>query len=147
MSKKIKEYLKLKVKGGMANPSPPIGPALGSKGLNIMKFCKEFNDKTKSQKGDIVSVLISIYEDKSFSFIIKSPPASFLIMKFLKINKGSSEPNKKKVGSITLDQIKEIAKIKTSDLNSFSLNSSIKMIEGTCKSMGINIIQSESFSK
>jgi large subunit ribosomal protein L11 len=143
--KKIKEFLKLKIKGGSANPSPPIGPALGSKGLNIMKFCKEFNEKTKNKKGDILSVLITIYEDKTFSFVIKSSPTSFLVMKFAKIEKGSSEPNRKKVGSITWDQVKEISKIKLLDLNSFSLKSSMKMIAGTCRSMGINIIGDSPF--
>lgn len=139
MIKKVKEYLKIQIKSGLANPSPPIGPALGSKGLNIMKFCADFNKKTQNNKGDVVSVLITIYEDKSFDFIIKSPPVSILIKKFMDIKKGSSEPNRKKVGSISLDKIKEIVKIKKSDLNSFSLDSSIKMIIGTAKSMGVNL--------
>ncbi len=137
MSKKIIGYLKLQVKGAAANPSPPVGPALGSKGLNIMEFCKRFNEVTKNQPGEILPVLITIYQDKSFDFIVKTPPASALILKAVDISKGSPEPNRKKVATITKENVQNIARKKMQDLNTFHLEGAIKMVEGTARSMGI----------
>ncbi len=137
MSKKIIGYLKLQIKGAAANPSPPVGPALGSKGLNIMDFCKKFNAATKNQPGELLPVLITIYQDKSFDFVVKTPPASALILKAIDIAKGSSEPNRKKIGTISKENIKNIAQKKMKDLNTFHLESAMKMIAGTARSMGI----------
>lgn len=143
MSKKklIESYIKLQVKAGLANPSPPIGPALGSKGLKIMDFCKDFNLRTESmkdiEKGTPLSVVITVYKDKSFDFIIKTPPASILLKKFAKISKGSNSPNKNKVGTVSINDIIEIVKIKENDLTSSSLEASIRTIKGTANSMGI----------
>ena len=131
MAKEIIGYLKLQVKGGQANPAPPIGPALGSKGLNIMDFCKQFNARTQDKQGQILPVLLSIYNDKSFDFVIKTPPAAVLIMESIKIQKGSKEPNRSKVGAISWEQIKKIAEIKMPDLNAFRIDSAMKMIAGT----------------
>jgi large subunit ribosomal protein L11 len=139
MSKQIKGYLKLQIKGALANPSPPIGPALGSKGLNIMEFCKKFNAITKDKKGDVLPVVITIYKDNSFDFIIKTPPTSVLIMNMIKIKKGSKEANRNKVGTISLEQIKKIAEIKIVDLNTLKIDSAIKMVVGTAKSIGITV--------
>jgi len=139
MSKQIKGYLKLQIKGALANPSPPIGPALGSKGLNIMQFCKKFNEITKDKKGDVLPVVITIYKDNSFDFIIKTPPTSVLIMNMIKIKKGSKEANRNKVGSISLEQVKKIAEIKIVDLNTLKIDSAIKMVVGTAKSIGITV--------
>ena len=139
MAKQIVGYLKLQVKGGAANPAPPIGPALGSKGLNIMDFCKQFNARTQDKPGQVLPVLISIYNDKSFDFVIKTPPAAILIMESIKLQKGSKEPNRAKVGSISWDQIKKIAEIKMPDLNAFKIDSAMKMIAGTARSMGITV--------
>lgn len=139
MAKEIKGYLKLQVKGGAANPSPPIGPALGSKGLNIMEFCKQFNARTQDKAGQVCPVLITIYADKSFDFVIKTPPAPVLLMDAAKIKAGSKEPNRNKVGSVTWDQIKEIAEIKMPDLNAFKLESAMKLVAGTARSMGITV--------
>lgn len=139
MAKEVTGYLKLQVKGGAANPAPPIGPALGSKGLNIMDFCKQFNARTQDKPGQVLPVLITIYNDKSFDFVIKTPPAAVLILDAAKKQKGSAEPNRNKVGSITWDQVKTIAETKMPDLNAFKVESAMKMIAGTARSMGITI--------
>jgi large subunit ribosomal protein L11 len=139
MAKQIIGYLKLQVKGGAANPAPPIGPALGSKGLNIMDFCKQFNARTQDKPGQVLPVLISIYNDKSFDFVIKTPPAAILILDAAKKQKGSAEPNRTKVGSITWDQVKTIAETKMPDLNAFKVESAMKMVAGTARSLGITI--------
>jgi large subunit ribosomal protein L11 len=139
MAKEVIGYLKLQVKGGAANPAPPIGPALGSKGLNIMDFCKQFNGRTQDKPGQVLPVLITIYNDKSFDFVIKTPPAAVLILDAAKKQKGSAEPNRNKVGSITWDQVKTIAETKMPDLNAFKVESAMKMIAGTARSMGITV--------
>jgi large subunit ribosomal protein L11 len=139
MAKEISGYLKIQVKGGAANPSPPIGPALGSKGLNIMEFCKQFNARTQDKQGMILPVLITIYTDKSFEFVIKTPPAPVLLMEAAKVKKGSAEPNRNKVGSVTWDQVKAIATTKMPDLNAFELDSAMKMVAGTARSMGLTV--------
>jgi large subunit ribosomal protein L11 len=139
MAKQIIGYLKLQVKGGSANPAPPIGPALGSKGLNIMDFCKQFNARTQDKPGQVLPVLISIYNDKTFDFVIKTPPAAVLILDAAKKQKGSAEPNRAKVGSITWDQVKTIAQTKMPDLNAFKVESAMKMVAGTARSMGITV--------
>ncbi len=137
MAKQIETYVKLQVKGGAANPAPPIGPALGSKGVNIMEFCKRFNAQTQDRQGQILPVLLTVYSDKSFDFIIKTPPAPILLLDAAGIKKGSDEPNRKKVGKITWAKVKEIAEIKMPDLNCFTIESAMKMIAGTARSMGI----------
>jgi large subunit ribosomal protein L11 len=139
MAKEVVGYLKLQVKGGAANPAPPIGPALGSKGLNIMDFCKQFNARTQDKPGQVLPVLITIYNDKSFDFVIKTPPAAILILDAAKKQKGSAEPNRTKVGSITWDQVKTIAQTKMPDLNAFKVESAMKMVAGTARSMGITV--------
>jgi large subunit ribosomal protein L11 len=139
MAKQITGYLKLQVKGGQANPAPPIGPALGSKGLNIMDFCKQFNARTQDKPGQILPVLITIYNDKSFDFVIKTPPAAVLILDAAKKQKGSAEPNRTKVGSITWAQVKTIAETKMPDLNAFKVESAMKMVAGTARSLGITV--------
>lgn len=139
MAKEITGYLKLQVKGGQANPSPPVGPALGSKGLNIMEFCKQFNARTQEKMGQIVPVLITIYSDKSFDFVVKTPPAANMLIEAAKLKSGSAEPNRKKVGSVTWDQVKEIAEVKMPDLNAFEVESAMRMIAGTARSMGITV--------
>jgi large subunit ribosomal protein L11 len=139
MAKEISGYLKLQIRGGAANPSPPVGPALGSKGLNIMDFCKQFNARTQEKAGQVLPVVISIYTDKSFDFVIKTPPAPVLILEASKKKKGSSEPNRDKVGSVTWDQVKKIAETKMVDLNAFTIESAMKMVAGTARSMGINV--------
>ena len=139
MAKEVTGYLKLQVKGGAANPAPPIGPALGSKGLNIMDFCKQFNARTQDKPGQVLPVLITIYNDKSFDFVIKTPPAAVLILDAAKKQKGSAEPNRVKVGSITWDQVKTIAETKMPDLNAFKVESAMKMVAGTARSLGITV--------
>jgi large subunit ribosomal protein L11 len=139
MAKEITGYLKLQVKGGSANPSPPIGPALGSKGLNIMEFCKQFNARTQDQMGKVLPVLITYYTDKSFDFVIKTPPAPILLLEAIKKQSGSAEPNRNKVGSVTWEQVKAIAEIKMPDLNCFKLESAMTMVAGTARSMGITV--------
>jgi len=137
---KIKALIKLQIMAGVANPSPPVGPALGQHGVNIMDFCKSFNDKTKDlEKGIKIPVVITVMEDRSFTFITKTPPAAVLILKILKLKKGSAEPNKNKVGKITRDQVKQIAETKMPDLNAASLEAAIRIIEGTARSMGVEI--------
>ena len=139
MAKKEVAKIKLQIPAGAANPSPPVGPALGQHGLNIMGFCKEFNARTMDQKGTIIPVVITVYADRSFTFITKTPPASVLIMKAAKIEKGSGEPNRNKVGSLTMAQIEEIAKLKLPDLNAASIEAAVKSIAGTARSMGIDV--------
>jgi large subunit ribosomal protein L11 len=139
MAKEIAGYVKLQVKGGQANPSPPIGPALGSKGLNIMEFCKQFNARTQDKMGTVLPVLITYYKDKSFDFVIKTPPAANLLMEAAKAKRGSAQPNRTKVGSVTWDQVRTIAETKMPDLNCFTADSAMKMIAGTARSMGITI--------
>lgn len=139
MAKKEVAKIKLQIPAGAANPSPPVGPALGQHGLNIMGFCKEFNARTQDQKGMIIPVVITVYADRSFSFVTKTPPAAVLIMKAAKIEKGSGEPNRNKVGKLSMAQVEEIAKIKLPDLNAASLDAAVKSIAGTARSMGIDI--------
>ncbi|MBP9838423.1 MAG: 50S ribosomal protein L11 [Proteobacteria bacterium] len=135
--KKPTAVIKLQIPAGQANPSPPVGPALGQQGVNIMEFCKAFNAKTQAQAGTILPVLISVYADRSFTFVVKSPPASFLIKKFAKLEKGSGEPNKNKVGSLTQAELEEIAKLKMDDLSANDLESAVKIIAGSARSMGV----------
>ena len=139
MAKEIETYVKLQVKGGQANPAPPIGPALGAKGVNIMEFCKQFNARTQDKPGKVLPVLITVYADKSFEFIIKTPPAAVQLMDAAKINSGSKEPNRVKVGKVTWAQVEEIAKDKMPDLNAFTLNSAMSMVAGTARSMGLTV--------
>ncbi|MDN3205389.1 50S ribosomal protein L11 [Algoriphagus sediminis] len=139
MAKEITGYLKLQVRGGQANPSPPVGPALGSKGLNIMEFCKQFNARSQEKMGQLLPVLVTIYSDKSFDFVIKTPPAANMLLQAAKLKSGSAEPNRKKVGSVTWDQVKEIAEVKMPDLNAFKVESAMKMVAGTARSMGIKV--------
>ena len=139
MAKELDGYLKLQVRGGQANPAPPVGPALGSKGINIMEFCNQFNARTEDRKGQVLPVVISIYKDKSFDFVIKTPPASVLILQAAKKKKGSDQPNLNKVASITWDQVKSIAETKMKDLNAFKVSSAMKMIAGTARSMGVRV--------
>ena len=139
MAKKVEGYIKLQIPAGKATPAPPVGPALGQHGVNIMDFCKQFNAKTQDQPGMIIPVVITVYADRSFSFICKTPPAAVLIKKAAKVQKASGVPNKNKVGSITKAQVKEIAETKMPDLNAASIEAAMSMIEGTARSMGITI--------
>lgn len=139
MAKEIEGYVKLQVRGGQANPSPPVGPALGAKGLNIMEFCKRFNAKTQDKQGQLLPVVITVYKDKSFDFIIKTPPAAVQLMEAAKIKKGSSEPNRNKVGKVTWEQVRAIAENKMPDLNCSKIESAMRMVAGTARSMGIEI--------
>lgn len=139
MAKEISGLIKLQIKGGAANPSPPIGPALGSKGVNIMEFCKQFNGRTQDKAGKILPVAITVYADKSFDFVIKTPPAAIQLMEAAKIKKGSAESNRIKVASVTWNQIKTIAEDKMSDLNCFKIDAAMKMVAGTARSMGITV--------
>ena len=139
MAKKIIGSVKLQVKGGQANPSPPIGPALGQHGVNIAEFCKAFNARTQDQNGTVIPVVITIYADRSFSFITKTPPAAVLLKQAAQIAKGSGEPNKNKVGKVTREKVEEIAKLKFEDLNAFDIDKATKIIEGTARSMGIEV--------
>jgi len=139
MAKEIDGFIKLQVRGGQANPAPPVGPALGAKGVNIMEFCKRFNAQTQDQQGKVLPVVISVFKDKSFSFIIKTPPAAVQLLEAAKLKKGSPESNREKVGSVNWDQVKAIAEDKMPDLNSFTIESGMKMVAGTARSMGINV--------
>jgi large subunit ribosomal protein L11 len=139
MAKEIAGQLKLQIKGGAANPSPPVGPALGSKGINIMDFCKQFNARTQDKAGKVLPVVITYYADKSFDFIVKQPPVAIMLMEAAKLKGGSAEPNRKKVAEITWDQVKAIAEEKMSDLNCFTMDSAMKMVAGTARSMGITV--------
>lgn len=139
MAKEITGYVKLQCKGGQANPAPPIGPALGSKGVNIMEFCKQFNARTQDKIGKVLPVLLTVYSDKSFDFVIKTPPAAVQLMEAAKIQKGSKESNRQKVGKVNWQQIEAIAKDKMPDLNAFTLESAMSMVAGTARSMGITV--------
>jgi len=139
MAKEIETFIKLQVKGGAANPAPPVGPALGAKGVNIMEFCKRFNAETQEKKGEVLPVIITVFKDKSFSFVIKTPPAAVQLMNAAKLKKGSSVPNRDKVGSVTWDQVKAIAENKMPDLNAFTIESAMKMVAGTARSMGLTV--------
>ena len=139
MAKEIAGLIKLQIKGGAANPSPPVGPALGSKGVNIMDFCKQFNARTQDKAGKVLPVIITVYSDKSFSFIVKQPPVAILIKEAAKIQTASAEPNRKKVASITWDQVREIAKEKMPDLNAFTEKSAMNLVAGTARSMGVSV--------
>ena len=139
MAKEITGYVKLQIKGGQANPAPPIGPALGAKGLNIMDFCKAFNARTQDKQGKVLPVVITVFKDKSFDFVIKTPPVPSQLLEALKKKSGSSEPNRVKVGSVSWDQVKTIAQDKMPDLNAFTVESAMKMVAGTARSMGITV--------
>jgi large subunit ribosomal protein L11 len=139
MAKEVAGLIKLQIKGGAANPSPPVGPALGSKGVNIMEFCKQFNARTQDKAGKVIPVIITVYADKSFDFITKTPPVAVQIIEASKAKKGSAEPNRNKVASITWKQVKAIAEDKMQDLNCFTLDSAMKMVAGTARSMGITV--------
>ena len=139
MAKEIAGQLKLQIKGGAANPSPPVGPALGSKGINIMEFCKQFNARTQDKAGKVLPVVITYYADKSFDFIVKNPPVAIQLLEASKQKSGSAEPNRKKVAEITWEQVKVIAEDKMNDLNCFTLDSAMKMVAGTARSMGITV--------
>lgn len=139
MAKEVTGFIKLQIKGGAANPAPPVGPALGSKGLNIMDFCKQFNAATQAQAGKVLPVVITVFSDKSFTFEVKQPPVAISLKEAAKIQKGSGEPNRTKVGSVTWDQVKAIAESKMPDLNAFTLKSAMTMVAGTARSMGITV--------
>ena len=139
MAKESSGLNKLQLRGGAANPAPPVGPALGAKGVNIMEFCKQFNARTQDKPGKIVPVVITVYADKSFEFVIKTAPAASQLLEAMKKKKGSSEPNRSKIGSVSWDQVKLIAEDKMNDLNAFSIQSAMKMVAGTARSMGINV--------
>ena len=139
MAKELQKVLKLQIRGGAANPSPPVGPALGAAGVNIMEFCKQFNSRTQDKPGKVVPVVISVFADKSFEFVIKTPPAAAQLLEAAKVKKGSSEPNRSKVASVTWDQVRKIAEDKMQDLNAFTVESAMKMVAGTARSMGLNV--------
>ena len=139
MAKQIETYVKLQVKGGQAIPAPPIGPALGSKGVNIMEFCKRFNAETQDRMGQVLPVVLTVYGDKSFDFIIKTPPAAVLLLEAAKLKSGSPEPNRNKVGSVNWDAVRSIAETKMPDLNCFTVESAMKMVAGTARSMGLTV--------
>jgi large subunit ribosomal protein L11 len=139
MAKKVVGFIKLQIPAGAANPAPPVGPALGQKGVNIMEFCKQFNAKTKDQAGLIIPVVITVFSDKSFAFITKTPPAAVLLLKAVKLEKGSGEPNRKKVGTVSNKQVREIAELKMVDLNAASVDAAASMVAGTARSMGITV--------
>ncbi len=139
MAKEVAGLIKLQIRGGAANPSPPVGPALGAKGVNIMEFCKQFNARTQDRPGKVLPCVITVFADKSFEFVIKTPPAAVQLMEAAKIKKGSSEPNRQKVATVNWDQVKTIAEDKMQDLNCFTVESAMKMVAGTARSMGINV--------
>jgi len=139
MAKEVDGFIKLQVRGGQANPAPPVGPALGAKGVNIMEFCKRFNAATQEKQGQVIPVVITVYKDKSFDFIIKTTPAAVLLLEAAKLKKGSPESNREKVGSVTWDQVRAIAESKMVDLNAFKVESGMRMVAGTARSMGINV--------
>ena len=140
MAKEVAAFIKLQIKGGAANPSPPVGPALGSKGVNIMDFCKQFNARTQDKAGKVLPVIITVYSDKSFDFVVKQPPVAVQLKEAAKIKSGSAQPNRSKVGEVTWEQVAEIAKDKMPDLNCFTLEAAMRMIAGTARSMGINVV-------
>ena len=140
MAKEVAAFIKLQIKGGAANPSPPVGPALGSKGVNIMDFCKQFNARTQDKAGKVLPVIITVYSDKSFDFIVKQPPVAIQLKEAAKAKSGSAQPNRDKVGQVTWEQIQEIAKDKMADMNCFTLEAAMRMVAGTARSMGINVV-------
>ena len=140
MAKEVAAFIKLQIKGGAANPSPPVGPALGSKGVNIMDFCKQFNASTQDKAGKVLPVIITVYSDKSFDFIVKQPPVAIQLKEAAKAKSGSAQPNRDKVGQVTWDQVREIAQDKMSDMNCFTIEAAMRMIAGTARSMGINVV-------
>ncbi len=140
MAKEVAAFIKLQIKGGAANPSPPVGPALGSKGVNIMDFCKQFNARTQDKAGKVLPVIITVYSDKSFDFVVKQPPVAVQLKEAAKIKSGSAQPNRDKVGQVTWDQVKEIAQDKMPDLNCFTLEAAMRMVAGTARSMGISVV-------
>ena len=140
MAKEVAAFIKLQIKGGAANPSPPVGPALGSKGVNIMDFCKQFNARTQDKAGKVLPVIITVYIDKSFDFIVKQPPVAIQLKEAAKAKSGSAQPNRDKVGQVTWDQVREIAQDKMSDMNCFTIEAAMRMIAGTARSMGINVV-------
>ena len=140
MAKEVAAFIKLQIKGGAANPSPPVGPALGSKGVNIMDFCKQFNARTQDKAGKVLPVIIMVYSDKSFDFIVKQPPVAIQLKEAAKAKSGSAQPNRDKVGQVTWDQVREIAQDKMSDMNCFTIEAAMRMIAGTARSMGINVV-------
>ena len=140
MAKEVAAFIKLQIKGGAANPSPPVGPALGSKGVNIMDFCKQFNARTQDKAGKVLPVIITVYSDKSFDFVVKQPPVAIQLKEAAKVQKGSAQPNRDKVGQVTWDQVREIAQDKMPDMNCFTLETAMRMIAGTARSMGINVV-------
>ena len=140
MAKEVAAFIKLQIKGGAANPSPPVGPALGSKGVNIMDFCKQFNARTQDKAGKVLPVIITVYSDKSFDFVVKQPPVAVQLKEAAKVRKGSAQPNRDKVGQVTWDQVREIAQDKMSDMNCFTIEAAMRMIAGTARSMGINVV-------
>ncbi len=140
MAKEVAAFIKLQIKGGAANPSPPVGPALGSKGVNIMDFCKQFNARTQDKAGKVLPVIITVYSDKSFDFVVKQPPVAIQLKEAAKIKSGSAQPNRDKVGQVTWDQVKEIAQDKMPDLNCFTLEAAMRMVAGTARSMGISVV-------
>ena len=146
MAKEIAGFIKLQIKGGAANPSPPVGPALGSKGVNIMQFCKAFNARTQDQAGKVLPVVITVFADKSFDFVVKTPPVAIQLLEATKVKSGSAEPHVKKVGSVTWDQVREIAEIKMPDLNCFSVEAGMRMVAGTARSMGITVTGQSPFN-
>jgi len=139
MAKEVSKVVKLQVRGGTANPSPPVGPALGAAGVNIMEFCKQFNARTQDKMGKVLPVAITVYRDKSFDFVVKTPPAAVQLLEAAKIKKGSGEPNRSKIGTVTWDQIRKIAEDKMVDLNAFKVESAMKMVAGTARSMGLKV--------
>jgi large subunit ribosomal protein L11 len=145
MAKEVAGLIKLQIRGGAANPAPPVGPALGAKGVNIMEFCKQFNARTQDKAGKVLPAVITVYKDKSFDFVIKTPPAAVQLMEIAKLKKGSSESNRSKVGKVTWDQVRNIAEDKMPDLNCFSVESAMRMVAGTARSMGINVIGERPF--
>jgi large subunit ribosomal protein L11 len=147
MAKEVVGLIKLQIKGGAANPSPPVGPALGSKGVNIMEFCKQFNARTQDKAGKVIPVVITVYADKSFEFVTKTPPVAVQLLEVSKVKSGSAEPNRKKVGSVNWDQIKAIAQDKLQDLNAFTIESAMSMVAGTARSMGITVEGASPLSK
>ena len=140
MAKEVAAFIKLQIKGGAANPSPPVGPALGSKGVNIMDFCKQFNARTQDKAGKVLPVIITVYSDKSFDFIVKQPPVAIQLKEAAKAKSGSAQPNRDKDGEVTWDQVREIAQDKMSDMNCFTIEAAMRMIAGTARSMGINVV-------
>ena len=140
MAKEVAAFIKLQIKGGAANPSPPVGPALGSKGVNSMDFCKQFNARTQDKAGKVLPVIITVYSDKSFDFVVKQPPVAIQLKEAAKVQKGSAQPNRDKVGQVTWDQVREIAQDKMSDMNCFTIEAAMRMIAGTARSMGINVV-------